>query len=82
MIMTTYGGRSLSDRGVGTERITGSRLVATMLGENWCVLVEELSAFMTYLATDGEEESSVIQNDRIVRKGRELLKLQQSSSGS
>ncbi|KAI0486742.1 hypothetical protein F4859DRAFT_312409 [Xylaria cf. heliscus] len=67
--------------GVATEGITGSRTVASMLGENWCVLIEELGAFMTYLAIDGEEESSVIQNSRIVRKARELLKLQQNSSG-
>ncbi|KAI8945161.1 hypothetical protein F4801DRAFT_594378 [Xylaria longipes] len=62
--------------GVATKDIMGSRTVAAVLGENWCVLVEELGAFMTYLATDGEEEISVIQNARIVRKGRELLKLQ------
>ncbi|KAI0460570.1 hypothetical protein F5B21DRAFT_452323 [Xylaria acuta] len=68
--------------GVATDSITGSRTVASLLGENWCVQIEELGAFMTHLAIDGEEESSVIQNARIVRKGRELLKLQQNSSGS
>ncbi len=61
--------------GVATDAMTGSRTVASILGDNWCVRIEELGAFMTYLAIDGEEESSVIENAGIVRKGRELLKL-------
>ncbi|KAI1123030.1 hypothetical protein F5Y10DRAFT_286540 [Nemania abortiva] len=65
--------------GVATESIMGSRTVAAMLGENWCVRIEELGAFMTYLAIDGEGESSMIENAHIARKGRELLKLQQGS---
>ncbi|KAI1746984.1 hypothetical protein F4782DRAFT_468927 [Xylaria castorea] len=67
---------------VAIDSIMGSRTVASILGEKWCVQIEELGAFMTYLAIDGEEESSVIQNALIVRKGRELLKLRQNSSGS
>ncbi|KAI0103287.1 hypothetical protein GGR51DRAFT_573239 [Nemania sp. FL0031] len=65
--------------GVATEKMTGSRTVAAILGENWCVLIEELGAFMTYLTVDGEGENTVIENARIVRKGRELLELQKSS---
>ncbi|KAI0814220.1 hypothetical protein GGR55DRAFT_500188 [Xylaria sp. FL0064] len=60
--------------GVATEAMMGSRTVASILGENWCVRIEELGAFMTYLAINGEEEGHVIENARIVRKGRELLK--------
>ncbi|KAJ8131561.1 hypothetical protein O1611_g2064 [Lasiodiplodia mahajangana] len=65
--------------GVATEKMTGSRTVAAILGENWCVRIEELGAFMTYLTVDGEGESTVIENARIARKGRELLELQRSS---
>ncbi|KAI0150358.1 hypothetical protein GGR57DRAFT_472527 [Xylariaceae sp. FL1272] len=49
-------------------------LFATVMGENWCVRNEELAAFMTYLVIDGNEEHDVIENARIVRKGREELK--------
>jgi hypothetical protein len=66
--------------GVATEKIVGSRLVASMLGENWCVRIEELGAYMMHLAVDGEGEDSSIENSRIVRKGRELLKLQKDGS--
>ncbi|KAI0517844.1 hypothetical protein F5B22DRAFT_602694 [Xylaria bambusicola] len=62
--------------GVATEAIIGSRTLASMLGENWLVRIEELGAFMTYLAIDGGEEGAIIENARIVRKGRELLKTQ------
>ncbi|KAI0419827.1 hypothetical protein F5X98DRAFT_59841 [Xylaria grammica] len=60
--------------GVTTPEMIGSRTVGSILGENWCVRNEELGAFMAYLAIDGEGESSVIENARIVTKGRELLK--------
>ncbi|KAI0545930.1 hypothetical protein F4679DRAFT_587984 [Xylaria curta] len=59
--------------GVATDNIMGSRMVASMLGKNWCVQLEELGAFMTYLVVDGEKESPVIENAHIVRKARELL---------
>ncbi|KAI1267119.1 hypothetical protein F5Y18DRAFT_379021 [Xylariaceae sp. FL1019] len=49
-------------------------LFATIMGENWCVRNEELGAFMTHLVVDGDEEDDVIENARIVRKGREVLK--------
>ncbi|KAI0430899.1 hypothetical protein F5Y09DRAFT_306442 [Xylaria sp. FL1042] len=62
--------------GVATKAMIGSRTIASMLGENWCVRIEELGAFMTHLAINSEEESSVIENAHIVRKGRELLKAQ------
>ncbi|KAI0399441.1 hypothetical protein F4802DRAFT_589473 [Xylaria palmicola] len=64
--------------GVATESITGSRAVASMLGDNWCVMIEHLGTFMTYLALEAEEESPIIENTRIARKGRELLKSQRS----
>ncbi|KAI1347254.1 hypothetical protein F5Y01DRAFT_318901 [Xylaria sp. FL0043] len=62
--------------GVATETMMGSRTVASILGGNWCVRIEELGAFMTHLAINGEEEGPVIENAHIVRKGRELLKPQ------
>ncbi|KAI0973795.1 hypothetical protein F4678DRAFT_410360 [Xylaria arbuscula] len=61
--------------GVATQAIPGSRTVASILGEKRCVRIEELGAFMVYLAIDGGDESSIIQNARIVRKGRELLQI-------
>lgn len=59
--------------GVATKAMIGSRTLASILGQNWLVRIEELGAFMAYLAIDGEE-SAVIENPRIVGKGRELLK--------
>lgn len=53
--------------------ITG---IGAVLGENWSIRAEELGAFMAYLATNGEGEDSIIENARIVRKGRELLESQ------
>jgi hypothetical protein len=50
--------------------ITG---IGTVLGENWSIRLDELGVFMTYLAINGETEDSIIENARIVRKGRELL---------
>lgn len=63
-------------------RMMAPSLIAAILGENWCVRIEELGAFMTYLAINGEGEDSVIENRRIVRKGRELLELQKNGSES
>lgn len=46
---------------------------ATVMGENWSVKAQELGAFMTHLAVDGDGEERISENARIVRKGRELL---------
>ncbi|KAI1472389.1 uncharacterized protein F4812DRAFT_408725 [Daldinia caldariorum] len=59
--------------GVATKGLMIPGIIATILGENWSVRVEELAAFMTYLAIDGQGEDSLIENARIVRKGRNLL---------
>lgn len=56
--------------------------VGVVLGENWSIRVDELGAFMTYLAIDGEGEELIIENARIVRKGRELLGSQKDGSKS
>lgn len=48
-------------------------VVAGVLGQNLAIRIQELGAFMAYLATGGEEEGIVIYNARIVEKGRELL---------
>lgn len=50
--------------------------IGAVLGENWSIRNEELGVFMTYLAIDGEGEDFLIENSRIVRKGRELLESQ------
>ena len=48
-------------------------IMAPILGENFCVHIEELGAFMTYLAIDGKGEEPISLNGRIVRRGKELL---------
>ncbi|OTA52566.1 hypothetical protein K449DRAFT_391354 [Hypoxylon sp. EC38] len=47
--------------------------IGTVLGENWSVRLEELGAFMVYLAIDGRGEDHIVDNARIVRRGRMLL---------
>ncbi|KAJ9144496.1 putative Nucleoside-diphosphate-sugar epimerase [Pleurostoma richardsiae] len=54
--------------------------IGAVMGENWSVRIEELGAFMTYLAIDGKGEDSIIENARIVRKGRGLLKSRKDRS--
>ena len=51
-------------------------LGALVLGQNWTVWNEELGAFMVYLVINGEGEEPLIENARIARRGRELLKSQ------
>ncbi|KAI1803736.1 hypothetical protein F4811DRAFT_315927 [Daldinia bambusicola] len=58
---------------VATKALIIPGIIATVLGENLSVRVEELAAFMTYIAIDGQGEDSLIENVRIARKGRELL---------
>lgn len=57
-------------------------VVTALLGENWCINIEELGAFMTYLAVDGQGEEPVSQNLRMVTRGRELLKALGNGSSS
>ncbi|KAI1099541.1 hypothetical protein F4804DRAFT_337150 [Jackrogersella minutella] len=64
--------------GVVTKNMVVLGPFAAMLGENWCVRIQELGAYMTYLAINGEGEDHLIENARIVRKGRELLDLNPS----
>lgn len=45
----------------------------TVLGDRLAVLNEELGAFMTHLAADGDGEEPITQNARIASKGRERL---------
>ncbi|KAI5464442.1 hypothetical protein BGZ63DRAFT_401394 [Mariannaea sp. PMI_226] len=68
--------------GVVAKTITGGGMVglltsmSTIMGENWAIRIDELGAFMTYLAVDGEGEDSIIENARVVNRGRELLEQQ------
>lgn len=48
-------------------------MAGLVLGKDWTVRVDELGAFMGYLAISGEGEEAVIENERIARRGRELL---------
>ena len=65
--------------GVVTPAWVVPGVFTTVLGENWCVLIEELGAFMTELAVNGEGEAALTENARIVRRGRELLDSQRDS---
>ncbi|KAI0839025.1 hypothetical protein F5Y06DRAFT_286948 [Hypoxylon sp. FL0890] len=56
--------------------------VGAVLGKNWTVSNEELGAFMVYLAINGDGEDHVIENARIMRKGRELLESQKGKCDS
>ncbi|KAI2616128.1 hypothetical protein GGS26DRAFT_453884 [Hypomontagnella submonticulosa] len=49
---------------------------AIVFGKGWTVQNEELGAFMTYLAVSGEGEDALIENERIAKRGRELLESQ------
>jgi hypothetical protein len=56
--------------------------MGAVLGENWSIRLEELGAFMTYIASNGKGEESISENARIVRRGRELLESQRDRSES
>ncbi|KAM6522768.1 hypothetical protein FALCPG4_012383 [Fusarium falciforme] len=56
--------------------------LGTVMGENWSVHIEELGAFMMYLALDGQGEEPLLLNARIVRRGRELLELRKKTESS
>jgi hypothetical protein len=68
--------RNILDGGItGIFTSMGARL-----GENWSVRIEQVGAFMVYLAIDGVGEDAIIENARIVTKGKELLQSQQRSA--
>lgn len=52
---------------------SGGGVIGSLMGENWTVRLEELGAFMAQLAINAEGEEPIIENARIVRRGRELL---------
>jgi hypothetical protein len=56
--------------------------LAAILGGNWAIRVEELGAFMIYLAIDGQGEEPITETARMAAKGRELLALQKIDSSS
>ncbi|KAI1109953.1 hypothetical protein F5Y14DRAFT_430717 [Nemania sp. NC0429] len=64
---------------VVTENIFGARTIVAVLGENWCVGIEELRVFMTHLVIGGEEGNSIFENARIARQGKELMKSEEYS---
>lgn len=53
-------------------RSWGTDMIASLLG----VRIDELAAFMTFLAVDGRGEDVVAENGHIASRGRELLKQQ------
>jgi hypothetical protein len=59
--------------GVFPKASYSSGLMSMMLGKDWVVRDDELGAFMTNLAIHGDEKDSLIFNNRIVERGRELL---------
>ncbi|KAJ3533287.1 hypothetical protein NM208_g8050 [Fusarium decemcellulare] len=65
--------------GVLTKNMMAPGVIGALMGENWSIQMEELGAFVTYLVVDGQEEDSVIENARMVRRGRELLEMQNAN---
>ncbi|KAH7185005.1 uncharacterized protein B0J16DRAFT_123900 [Fusarium flagelliforme] len=70
----------LRPAGVITQRnmVLGC-VVKMILGDDWVVLNKELGAYFTWLAVNEESEPEgtfLVQNRRIVERGRELLKAQ------
>ncbi|KAJ4288277.1 hypothetical protein N0V88_007468 [Collariella sp. IMI 366227] len=47
--------------------------LGSMLGKNWAIKLEELGAFMAEAAANGGDDDGLIENARLVEKGRELL---------
>ncbi|KAJ4328405.1 hypothetical protein N0V84_001088 [Fusarium piperis] len=78
----------LKPGGVIPRTMFGSGLIGvltsmgTVMGENWSVHIQELGAFMMYLALDGQGEEPLLLNARIVRRGRELLEQQKKTESS
>ncbi|KAF4993237.1 hypothetical protein FGRMN_6601 [Fusarium graminum] len=57
-------------------RIPG-RILQVLMGDEWVIRNEELGAFFTYLAVEGDcepEDTFLIQNPVIARRGRKILK--------
>ncbi|KAF5660136.1 hypothetical protein FHETE_9109 [Fusarium heterosporum] len=57
-------------------RIPG-RILKILMGDEWVIANEELGAFFTYLAVEGDsepEDTFLIQNPVIARRGRKILK--------
>ncbi|VUC33424.1 unnamed protein product [Clonostachys rosea] len=61
--------------GVLRDQGWAASLQELTMGSSWSVRARELSAYMVYLALGGEESDTVILNERIVEKGRELVGL-------
>ena len=59
--------------GVLTKEMFARQCSGEVLGQNWSVKIEELAAYMTYLAIGGDENDTIIDNARIVEKGKALL---------
>jgi hypothetical protein len=67
--------------GVITRRLrVPGKLLQILLGDEWVISNEELGAFFTYLAVEGErepEDTFLIQNPVIAQRGRKILREKQ-----
>ncbi|KAM0330027.1 hypothetical protein ACHAQA_004197 [Verticillium albo-atrum] len=63
-----------------TRGIPGAGVLGAVMGGNWVVRIEELGAYMADVAAGAEGEEEVVENARIVARGRELLEA--SASGT
>ncbi|CAG9956239.1 unnamed protein product [Clonostachys rosea f. rosea IK726] len=61
--------------GVLRDKGWAASLQELAMGRSWSVRARELSAYMVYLALGGDEADTVIMNEQIVEKGRELVGL-------
>jgi len=48
-------------------------LVSALLGRTWSIRIQELGAYMTYLAVGGDESDCIVLNPRIVEVGKRQL---------
>jgi hypothetical protein len=58
-----------------TTRSNIGRGILSWLMGSWGIMSEELGAFVAELMASGEEEESLVYNERLVEKGRRLLEM-------
>ncbi len=54
--------------------VIASSVLSAVMGKAWSIRVKELAVYTTYLAVGGGEDGTIIENQRMVEKGRELIK--------
>ncbi|PNH43766.1 hypothetical protein VD0004_g3765 [Verticillium dahliae] len=66
--------------GIITHGMVGGGVMGALLSVNWVVKIDELAAYMAEVAASGEGEETVVENARIVARGKELLEASAASA--